>query len=100
VNIFEFLKFEPFHIALMNGYCNGAGSTFSVYADIRVVSEKTSFSMPDNKIGYITDGGASLYFSRLFNKDKHLGMYYALTGKSIVGSDNIKHGVATHFIKH
>lgn len=87
------------HIALLNGHINGISTGFGVNAHIRVATEKTSFCMPECMLGFIPDGGASHYFSRLF-LTKELGLYFALTGIRIVGLDNLKYGVATHYVKN
>lgn len=51
-------------------------------APFRVATEKTRFAMPETKIGYCPDVGASYYLSRL---DGEIGTYLALTGTSLEG---------------
>jgi 3-hydroxyisobutyryl-CoA hydrolase len=46
-------------------------------APFRVATERCSVSMPETKIGFFPDVGASYYLSRL---DGQIGTYLALTG--------------------
>lgn len=56
--------------------------------------------MPEVLIGWITDAGSTYYLPRKCNGDKHIGLYLALTGKSVIGEDCEKFGIATHTIDH
>ena len=69
-----------------------------MYSKFKVATNNSSFAMPESLIGYIADGGASYYFSRLC-KTKELGMFLSLTGKTIYGEDIVKYGFANHYIK-
>jgi len=51
--------------------------------------------MPETKIGFFPDVGASYYLSRL---DGQIGTYLALTGTSLTGRAVFEHGLATHYI--
>lgn len=51
-------------------------------APFRVATEKTVYAMPETKIGYCPDVGASYYLSRL---DGEIGTYLALTGSTLTG---------------
>jgi len=62
----------------------GGGVGLSINAPFRVATEKTVFAMPETKIGYIPDVGASFFMSRL---DGYLGTYLALTGAQVFGRD-------------
>uniref|UniRef100_A0A0X3PSW4 3-hydroxyisobutyryl-CoA hydrolase, mitochondrial n=1 Tax=Schistocephalus solidus TaxID=70667 RepID=A0A0X3PSW4_SCHSO len=64
----------------------------------RVATETTKFAMPEAGIGFFTDAGGGFFLPRL--KPDGLGLYLALTGKILRGSDNIWSGFATHFIPH
>lgn len=54
----------------------------SIHAPFRIATEKTMFAMPETKIGYAPDVGASFFLSRL---DGELGTYLALTGNALEG---------------
>ncbi len=62
----------------------GGANAYSIYAPIRVCTENTAFSMPESLIGYVADGGASYFFSRV-PKYKELGLYLGVTGQQIKG---------------
>ncbi|THV07797.1 3-hydroxyisobutyryl-coenzyme A hydrolase isoform 1 [Dendrothele bispora CBS 962.96] len=83
------------YIAIMDGITMGGGVGLSVLASFRVATENTKFAMPETKIGYCPDVGASFFMSRL---DGELGTYLALTGETISGRAVFEHGIATHYI--
>jgi 3-hydroxyisobutyryl-CoA hydrolase len=60
----------------------GGGVGLCAPAPFRIATENTMFGMPETKIGYCPDVGASYYLSRL---DGGLGPYLALTGNSLMG---------------
>jgi 3-hydroxyisobutyryl-CoA hydrolase len=62
----------------------GGGVGLSINAPFRIATENTVFAMPETKIGYIPDVGASFFMSRL---DGALGTYLALTGAQVKGRD-------------
>ncbi|KAG5645083.1 hypothetical protein DXG03_007174 [Asterophora parasitica] len=51
--------------------------------------------MPETKIGYFPDVGASYFMSRL---DGELGTYLALTGETLKGRHVFESGFATHYV--
>ncbi|KAG7092895.1 hypothetical protein E1B28_009202 [Marasmius oreades] len=83
------------YIAIMDGITMGGGVGLSIPATFRVATEKTVFAMPETKIGYCPDVGASFFLSRL---DGEMGTYLALTGDTLRGRAVFEHGFATHFI--
>ena len=62
----------------------GGGVGLSVNAPFRIATENTVFAMPETKIGYCPDVGATYFLSRL---DGEIGTYLGLTGESIKGRD-------------
>ena len=64
--------------------CNlvGGGVGLSIHAPFRVATENTVFAMPETKIGYAPDVGASFFLSRL---DGEIGTYLAMTGNTLEG---------------
>lgn len=72
----------------------GGGSSISIFSKYCIATEKTSFAMPEVGIGFIPDVGSTYIFSRLPGK---LGLYLALTGQRLTGSDMCQVGLASHF---
>lgn len=60
----------------------GGGVGLAAHATFRIATEKTLFAMPETKIGYTPDVGASYFMSRL---DGELGTYLALTSDTLSG---------------
>jgi enoyl-CoA hydratase len=83
------------YVALINGLCLGGGIGVSVHGTSRVATEAAAFAMPETAIGFFPDIGASFFLPRL---PGHLGMYLALTGTRLVGSDSVHAGLASHFV--
>ncbi|NNU17692.1 enoyl-CoA hydratase/isomerase family protein [Parvularcula sp. ZS-1/3] len=83
------------YIALIDGICMGGGVGVSAMADRRVVTERTLWAMPECGIGLMPDVGAS-HFLRQLNGG--LGLYLALTGARLRGSDCVTTGIGTHMV--
>lgn len=66
----------------------------SVHAPFRIATEKTKFAMPETKIGFFPDVGASFFLSRL---DGSLGTYLALTSETLSAEEVFYAGIATHY---
>jgi len=81
------------YIALIDGITMGGGVGLSVHGRYRVATEKTVFAMPETAIGLFPDVGGSYFLPRL---EGELGLYLALTGYRLVGSDVHQAGIATH----
>ncbi|MCO5605675.1 hypothetical protein L7F22_059858 [Adiantum nelumboides] len=83
------------HVALLDGIVMGGSAGISILGSIRVVTEKTVFSMPETAIGFHPPTGASHFLSRL---PGFLGEYVGLTGCQINGAEMLACGLATHFV--
>ncbi|EKM55322.1 uncharacterized protein PHACADRAFT_255858 [Phanerochaete carnosa HHB-10118-sp] len=83
------------YVAVMDGITMGGGVGLAANAPFRIATENTLFAMPETKIGYSPDVGATFFLSRL---DGEIGTYLGLTGESIKGRDVYELGLATHFI--
>ncbi|KAN0128531.1 ClpP/crotonase-like domain containing protein [Lactarius tabidus] len=83
------------YVAILDGLTFGGGFGLVVPAPFRVATEKCLVSMPETKIGFFPDVGASYYLSRL---DGQIGTYLALTGTSLSGRAVFEYGLATHYI--
>ena len=60
----------------------GGGVGLAVQAPFRIATENTLFAMPETKIGFCPDVGASYFLSRL---DGEVGTYMGLTGNALKG---------------
>ncbi|KAI0822832.1 3-hydroxyisobutyryl-coenzyme A hydrolase [Trametes gibbosa] len=84
------------YVCVMDGITMGGGVGLAVNAQFRIATEKTVFAMPETKIGYSPDVGASYFLSRV---DGEIGTYLGLTGATISGRAVFEHGFATHFVE-
>lgn len=82
-------------ISFMDGITMGGGVGISQPARFRVATENSRFAMPETGIGLFPDVGGGWYLSRL---EGHVGIYLALTGARIDGSDCLALGLATHYL--
>lgn len=83
------------YIAVMNGIVMGGGVGISALGSHRIVTENTSFALPECAIGLIPDVGSS---HLLAQAPGHLGEYLALTGARVGHEDAIYCGFADHFV--
>ncbi len=83
------------YISLIDGVCMGGGIGLSVHGSIRVVTDTAVLAMPETGIGFFPDVGASFFLPRL---RAGFGMYLALTGARVRGSDAAYVGLATHYV--
>ncbi|ETO12221.1 hypothetical protein RFI_25155 [Reticulomyxa filosa] len=84
------------NVCIWNGIVMGGGVGISVHGRYRIATEHTLFAMPESAIGFYTDVGGAHFLPRLVPKG--LGMYLALTGHRLKGSDVLHAGIATHFV--
>ncbi|KZT02305.1 3-hydroxyisobutyryl-coenzyme A hydrolase [Laetiporus sulphureus 93-53] len=83
------------YVAVMDGITMGGGVGLAVNAPFRIATEKTRFAMPETKIGYCPDVGASYFLPQV---DGEIGTYLGLTGNEIRGKAVFEHGFATHYV--
>jgi enoyl-CoA hydratase len=83
------------YIAIMDGITMGGGVGISVHGSHRIVTERTSFAMPETGIGLFPDVGGGWFLPRL---EGELGTWLALTGAQLRGSDVVAAGLGTHFL--
>ncbi|KAJ1949882.1 3-hydroxyisobutyryl-CoA hydrolase [Linderina macrospora] len=82
-------------VAVMSGYTMGGGVGLSAHAAFRVATETTVFAMPETKIGFFPDVGATFFLPRL---DGQTGTFLGLTGHWLRGRDVLYAGIATHYV--
>lgn len=91
----EIARFPKPYLSFIHGFAMGGGLGLSVHGSHRIVTENVQLAMPETKIGYFPDVGASYFLNKAPGA---LGMYLALTGNSIGMSDSLYAGLATHFV--
>ena len=84
-------------IVLADGITMGAGLGLAAAADLLVATEKTRMAMPETRIGFFPDVGATGW---MFNKcPKGYPEYLGLTGYEMVGAEAVRVGFASHLVK-
>ena len=83
------------YVALIDGVCMGGGMGLSIHGNTRVVTEAAVLAMPETRIGFFPDVGASFFLPRL--PGDH-GMFLALTGARVPGIDAVGLGLATYYV--
>lgn len=72
------------YIALLDGLTLGGGVGISLHASHCIATEKVQWAMPEARIGFIPDVGASFFLARLPDS---LGIYLGLTGERLNAAD-------------
>ncbi|KAG1756342.1 3-hydroxyisobutyryl-coenzyme A hydrolase [Suillus paluster] len=83
------------YVTILDGITVGGGVGLAVGAPFRVATEKSVFAMPETKIGYCPDVGASFFLSKI---DGEIGTYLSLTSETLTGREVFELGFATHFV--
>ncbi len=84
-------------LVIADGVTMGGGLGITAGASIVMVTERTRMAMPETKIGFFPDVGATGWmFSRC---PKGYPEYLGLTGYDMMGSECVRLGFATHFMK-
>jgi enoyl-CoA hydratase/carnithine racemase len=71
-------------IALMDGITMGGGMGLAQGAALRVATERSRIAMPETRIGFVPDVGATHFLARL---PVELALYLGLTGATLSGAD-------------
>ena len=88
-------RFPKPYVALLDGVTMGGGVGISIHGSHRIATENTLFAMPETGIGLFPDVGGGWFLPRL---EGELGIWLALTGARLKGSDVVAAGIATHFV--
>ncbi len=83
------------YLALIDGVAMGGGLGVSVHGRYRVVTEKALLAMPESRIGFFPDVGASWFLPRL---PRRCGYWLGLTSASVKGAEAVAVGLATHHV--
>jgi enoyl-CoA hydratase len=89
------MAYEKPTIAIMDGVVMGGGVGLALPCQTRVVTERTTFAMPETGIGLFPDVGGGWHLPRLPGKT---GLWLALTGARIKGADCLALRLGTHFV--
>lgn len=81
----------------VDGYVFGGGVGLSIGASHYVVSEHVKFAMPETKIGFFPDVGASYFLNKLL---KHIGKYIGVLGQVLNANDLMYLNIAQGIVKH
>lgn len=92
---FQIHKLKKPSLCLIDGLAIGGGIGLMNGCKFRVITENSSFSMPEISIGLFPDVGASYFLPRLKNS---LGLLMGMTGLRIGPKEAIDAGLADYFI--
>lgn len=84
-------------IARINGYCYGAGFELACACDFRFAIEKATFTMPESKVGIITDVGGTIRLVRLVGLTNAKDII--LTGRTFDGKEAYRLGILNNTAK-
>lgn len=88
-------RFMKPHVSLMDGIVFGSGVGASLYGTHKVAGENYRLAMPEVRIGFFPDVGATHFLPRMPGE---IGLYLALTGNTIDRADAYALGLLTHCI--
>ena len=91
-------RLECFHkpsVSLMDGMVMGSGAGIAQYTTHRVAGENYAFAMPETAVGFFPDVGVA---NKLAGLPDNIGIYLALTGRSIDRNDAYALGLVTHCV--
>ncbi|MFP4890115.1 enoyl-CoA hydratase/isomerase family protein [Paraburkholderia sp. EG304] len=71
-------------VALLDGIAMGGGMGLGQAARLRIVTERSRIAMPETRIGFVPDVGASHFLSVM---PAELALYVGLTGATLAGAD-------------
>ena len=83
-------------VALADGITMGGGLGLAAGADLVVATERSRMAMPETRIGFFPDVGATGW---LFERcPPGYPEYLALTGYELMGGECVRLGLATHLV--
>lgn len=83
-------------IVLADGITMGGGTGIAAGADIIIATERTLMAMPETRIGFFPDVGATGWLN--MKCPPGYPGFIALTGYEMYGYESVRLGLATHFI--
>jgi len=82
-------------IAVLDGIVMGGGVGLTYGADIKIVTERTTWAMPETSIGFFPDVGAAYFLNKAPGM---IGRYLGLTGSQVKASDLLFINAASHYM--
>ncbi len=83
------------YLALIDGVAMGGGLGLSVHGSYVIVTERALLAMPETRIGFFPDVGASHFLPPL---PCNSGMWLALTAAPVKGIEAVHTKLATHYV--
>jgi enoyl-CoA hydratase len=83
------------YVAFIDGIVMGGGVGVSINGSHRVVTEATTFAMPETGIGLFPDVGGSYFLARCPGA---IGAFLGLTGTRLKAADALYAGLADHYV--
>lgn len=83
------------YISFLDGITMGGGAGISVHGSHRIGTENLQFAMPETKIGFYPDVGASYFLNQCPGKT---GYYLGLTGNTIDNAQALELGIISHVV--
>lgn len=74
-------------VALLDGIAMGGGMGLGQAARLRIVTERSKIAMPETRIGFLPDVGATRFLSVM---PAELELYVGLTGATLSGADALR----------
>lgn len=90
-------EYKKPYVCLVQGVARGGAGFYFMSARNSVVTEKTTYGMPETGVGYFNDGGSSFFLPRLKN---NFGIYLGMTGTVLNGIDMKRIGLISHFVEN
>lgn len=84
-------------ISLADGVTLGGGLGVSRGSQILVATSRSQFAMPETKIGFFPDVGASHFLPQTMGKA--MAKFYAMTGENLSGQEALWSGLADAFVR-
>jgi enoyl-CoA hydratase/carnithine racemase len=78
-------------VALLDGITMGGGMGLGQAARLRIVTERTKMAMPETRIGFLPDVGATRFLSVM---PAEVELYVGLTGVTLTGAEALHVGLA------
>jgi 2-(1,2-epoxy-1,2-dihydrophenyl)acetyl-CoA isomerase len=98
VLIEQILTTEKPVIGLINGIAAGIGMSIALATDLRLMSDKASFTLGFTKIGLVPDGGANWILTRMIGYPRAYEI--ALTSERINAEQALAWGMINHVVPH
>ena len=82
-------------IAYLDGIVMGGGVGLTAGADFKIVTERTTWAMPETSIGFFPDVGGAYFLNRA---PGHIGRYLGLTGIQLKENDILYAKAANYYL--